>query len=828
MATNTVTTEQVREAIEQLAAMVAAGSISPQTVADILEMMRNLNDQERLKVIDTGEAYIQEILNTGIPAEKVSIDDNSNVKVAIEDLRSAFSILQGSYEDVSGTFVENGVIAADGSFSSNNGFTIKSYAVSEGDVLHIQTNIGQGASLYNRAQAAAYNGNTFVAVVASGSIVTDTVYIVPSGVSKICVYNINTESQKVTKKTSEGLIEDVADLKSRMSSAESEISNLKEDITPLLPTYEPLTGTFVMNGIILGDGSFSSNNGFTIKSYAVEEGNVVRAQTDMGQGATLRNRAQVAAYNGDTFVEVVSQGNIVTDITYTVPSGVNKICVYNINTASQSVDLKTGIDVTTDIPELKEESARMKGEIDSLQEFVGELENASEYNRNDFYTDDDNWKSYFYFLNYNVGQYAPTEPSKSPYADLWGCIRLPVTKGQKVLVKTIGGTNGRAYAVTDANRKILVVAPAGTDTTITPFEYEITTDGYLYVNCNPNTSTAFYVKVWKEFSSTLEQVEDNTERIDELEEQVNISSVPKINNPAYNLKKQSLKIFHIGNSFMDDSTNYLPGFIEAAGINTADMCLYCGIRSGGTYKNWYDAYHGTDEQNPTIYKKCGGINQTITSDGTIGSAFRSALRDNDWDIIIIQQNSLYSGEYKEWEGQGEGGYLQEFIRIIKLWQPDATIAFNLVHASPLQSGGGAPEKTQARWKGVAESCKWMVSNYGIDLIIPYGTAVENIRSSVLNTSSNGLTRDNHHLGHGLARYVANACYFQTIFASKFGVSVLGNSYRYTVTEQQREEAGTYASGCIDVTNENAEAAQMAAMLACCNMYEIINPDNIEI
>lgn len=85
MATNTITTEQVREAIEQLAAMVAAGSISPQTVADILEMMRNLNDQEREKVIATAEAYIAEIQNTGLPAENVSYGE-SDVKKELDKI----------------------------------------------------------------------------------------------------------------------------------------------------------------------------------------------------------------------------------------------------------------------------------------------------------------------------------------------------------------------------------------------------------------------------------------------------------------------------------------------------------------------------------------------------------------------------------------------------------------------------------------------------------------------------------------------------------------------------------------------------------------------
>lgn len=73
-----VTTNQVAELIAQLAAMTAAGSITPQTVAAILEKMRNLNDQEREKVIAVAEAYIEEIQNTGIPAEKVLMPNESN------------------------------------------------------------------------------------------------------------------------------------------------------------------------------------------------------------------------------------------------------------------------------------------------------------------------------------------------------------------------------------------------------------------------------------------------------------------------------------------------------------------------------------------------------------------------------------------------------------------------------------------------------------------------------------------------------------------------------------------------------------------------------
>jgi hypothetical protein len=73
----TVTTEQVRELIQQLAAQTSAASITPEMVANIFENMRQLNDQERAKVIATAEAYIVEIQNTGISAEKVFLDEGN-------------------------------------------------------------------------------------------------------------------------------------------------------------------------------------------------------------------------------------------------------------------------------------------------------------------------------------------------------------------------------------------------------------------------------------------------------------------------------------------------------------------------------------------------------------------------------------------------------------------------------------------------------------------------------------------------------------------------------------------------------------------------------
>lgn len=83
-----VTTNQVKEMIDQLAAMTAAASITPEIVASIFEKMRNLNDQEREKVIKVATEYIEEIKETGVDADKCRTNNGSNVQEELDTLGS--------------------------------------------------------------------------------------------------------------------------------------------------------------------------------------------------------------------------------------------------------------------------------------------------------------------------------------------------------------------------------------------------------------------------------------------------------------------------------------------------------------------------------------------------------------------------------------------------------------------------------------------------------------------------------------------------------------------------------------------------------------------
>ena len=169
-------------------------------------------------------------------------------------------------------------------------------------------------------------------------------------------------------------------------------------------------------------------------------------------------------------------------------------------------------------------------------------------------------------------------------------------------------------------------------------------------------------------------------------------------------------------------------------------------------------------------------------------------------------------------------YLKEFIRILRLYQPTATIGFMMPHASFRDS----PD-TVAGWQSISETIRWMQIHYGVDFVIPVGTAIENLRASSLKTASvtHEFSRDGHHLGYGLARYVANATYFQATISTRFGISVYGNSAVHAVTEgEMASPSYTYPDDCVDVTNANKGLAQICAICACDDMFTITPPDSI--
>ena len=291
------------------------------------------------------------------------------------------------------------------------------------------------------------------------------------------------------------------------------------------------------------------------------------------------------------------------------------------------------------------------------------------------------------------------------------------------------------------------------------------------------------------------------------------------------LSKPDLKILDIGNSYTNDATDHLPSLVKAADLSLDDMCLYKATRGSASFKNWMDVYNGKDKGSTySVSKVVGGLKTTIPTGkdtGDNGELFRRVLTEEKWDLIIIHQASGFATDYDKWFTQWDGGYLDEFLGILKKHQPDAKIGFLLIHSYWDNYSGNREGSSIIRWHKIATGVRNLKNDHRIDFVVPYGTAVENLRSSSL-YDSHDLTRDGTHCGIGLCRYTAACCYYETIIAPRTGVSILGNSARTS-----HSSSSDYKYDPIDVTDDNAYIAQKAAVLAIGNMFNCVNPETGE-
>lgn len=287
------------------------------------------------------------------------------------------------------------------------------------------------------------------------------------------------------------------------------------------------------------------------------------------------------------------------------------------------------------------------------------------------------------------------------------------------------------------------------------------------------------------------------------------------------LKKVELKVLDIGNSYTDDATNLLPLIAKASKADLSTICLYKCIRGGASFKNWVDIYNDKDNTTYSISKVIGDLPanvQTGTGNAGDGKLFRDVLTNENWDLIIIHQFSNYAPYYSKWKKNDAAGCLDYLISIIREHQPNAELGFLLVHSYWSNYESNKEKSSFDRWHLIANSVKSFCEDYNVDFVIPYGTAIQNLRASSMNNEYD-LTRDGTHCGYGLAQYTAACCYYESLIAPRSGISVVGNSARIDVSGK----SSMYPN--VDVTDENALIAHKAAYLATKDMYHCYNPES---
>lgn len=231
-----------------------------------------------------------------------------------------------------------------------------------------------------------------------------------------------------------------------------------------------------------------------------------------------------------------------------------------------------------------------------------------------------------------------------------------------------------------------------------------------------------------------------------------------------------LKILTIGNSFSDDTMEYVYQIATSAGVENVELGnLYipgCSL----------ETHYNNAKSNDTKYEYRTNSNGSWST--TKSYRMLDAVKGNDWDFISFQQASGQSGIESSYT------YLNGLMEIVKnnCISKDTRFVWNMTWAYQQNSSHGdfaKYDKSQAKMYSMICSTvqDQIQTNEEIEIISPTGTAIQNARESYLGDK---LTRDGYHLTYTYGRFIAGC----TFFSSLTGIGVDKITYYPTNKDAQ--------------------------------------------
>ena len=283
-------------------------------------------------------------------------------------------------------------------------------------------------------------------------------------------------------------------------------------------------------------------------------------------------------------------------------------------------------------------------------------------------------------------------------------------------------------------------------------------------------------------------------------------------NPPLPAGGKSLKILFIGNSFTVDATEHLPGMLKSAGITHVRMVR--AYHGGYKLPEFFENYAAPDI---CTYYYCEPGATKWENEGTLNRSLKSIVESDTWDIVTLQE---HTGSYYAWEWDGtERGAISGLCDYIQQAQPldRPTIGYIMAQAYGAYHSHYPKyfANQQAMFEAIVAQVRKITAQTCIDIVIPSGTSLQNLRTSSLNRDNGmDLTRDSYHMDYGISRYAAAATVFRTLVTPCTGVSVEGNGYRYSTSSTSTTGYST------PVTDANAPVAIRAALEACRTPYAV--------
>jgi len=221
------------------------------------------------------------------------------------------------------------------------------------------------------------------------------------------------------------------------------------------------------------------------------------------------------------------------------------------------------------------------------------------------------------------------------------------------------------------------------------------------------------------------------------------------------VETKGLKILAIGNSFSIDCMEYLYDIFKQA--NNESVVLGNLVYSGCSIQQHYE--FATGEEEVYTYKK----NNAGYWNDKEGYTLSKGLKDEQWDIITIQQTSKTSGLEEYYDSSLTG-----LIDFVKEFCPNAKLVFNMTWAYQQDSTHSSfpnYDKDQLKMYNMIVDCvsNCIETNDDFAYVIPVGTAIQNARTSFIGDT---LTRDGYHLDKLIGRYIAALTWYCKITGKK--------------------------------------------------------------
>lgn len=397
-------------------------------------------------------------------------------------------------------------------------------------------------------------------------------------------------------------------------------------------------------------------------------------------------------------------------------------------------------------------------------------------------------------------------------------------EGDSIQYTVIGGSSYKGYAlikdgiVLEISSSAVMAADSGILTCDGSYDSVVLNYYYNSINSssNPNLAVVTRLNTIKELAKVVKE---------------NADSVKELQKGSY----QTIKILCFGNSFTQDSMSYVPYILKNIAPNLSLTLGMAYIGGCPLVQHLASFSNEPQELNGATYNYADyGYSKSINGEKweSLGSKSPDAMiADEDWDIITFQQNG--GGAAEDFDV-----YFAPYIYKLHKLLFDK-VGKNIKIGWLLTQGAYAntSEGCYNKWLGTANNSKKVLDTTGTSILFPFGTAVQNLRTTSLESLGDGtggfLMADGGHLQEGigcLTAAYANALVILNC-AGINNVGVIGESTRpdaQFVSDINVQGPNLGTSGVIGITDDNCYLAQVAAECAVKNPYEVTDLVQVEI